>query len=328
MTNNYTLYYPTIEFSSPSWLWSAALIWDRVYRIVPNNYKPEDCQNVKELISSSDFISNIDPRRYSSEACDEFIKGCKRDKWWAAALDVANYKKEEYVKLHKDKADVKLRELILAQDAKDNDWLKVPSDLAAVYMLYLANHIAKNNNLSLSTCYPEAWCGSNFFQNDGNISECEDESQTQLACITINHFIPANIMNVSPSELAKFRETKKNERQRFFESIKELSTKISACQDEKVIQDIIVDYYKEIEESIKEYKRSMIDIKAVGWMGVQSLMVPALMPVMDAFFKLPESTIKNLSALGLGIGVVGALWEERKQIKEKEKTLSMIISYN
>lgn len=43
------------------------------------------------------------------------------------------------------------------------------------------------NNLSLSTDYAEAWCGLNFFQLDGNISAYEEESQTQLACITISN---------------------------------------------------------------------------------------------------------------------------------------------
>ena len=36
---NYALYYPTIEFQNYSWLWSASLLWDRIYRIVPESYE-------------------------------------------------------------------------------------------------------------------------------------------------------------------------------------------------------------------------------------------------------------------------------------------------
>jgi hypothetical protein len=32
------LYYPSIEFADPQWLWASSLIWDRIYRIVPKDY--------------------------------------------------------------------------------------------------------------------------------------------------------------------------------------------------------------------------------------------------------------------------------------------------
>ncbi|BBH22600.1 hypothetical protein Back11_39450 [Paenibacillus baekrokdamisoli] len=143
-----------------------------------------------------------------------------------------------------------MRELILAKDAKNKDWLNVPHEIGSIYMLFLANYIAKRNDISLSTDYAEAWCGSNFFQHDGNISDYEGESQTQLACITINNFIPINIIDLQPSDILNFRENRKDERRRFFNNIKELSSKISTCEDEKKIRDIIEDYMQEIEESL------------------------------------------------------------------------------
>ncbi len=318
MTNNYTLYYPTIEFKNPAWLWSAALIWDRVYRIVPSEYNPRDSRNIRELIDSSDFVTNIDPLVYSHEACNQFIAGCKKETWWAAALDNANYKKEEYIKMHKDKADVKLREMILAEDL-GTDWLRVPGDIASIYMLYLANFIAKKNDISLSTDYPEAWCGSNFFQHDGNISDYENESLTQLACMTMSNFIPENILDIPPAELAKFRERRKDERNRFYTSIQNLGEKLSTCSDERIILDIIHDYRKEIETSINEYKKSMIDIKATRFIGVKSMLIPVVKSVMDEFYTMPEELSKGLALAGLGVGVIGAFWETRKAINEKRK---------
>lgn len=320
MANNYTLYYPTIEFTNPEWLWTAALLWDRVYRIVPNDYKPKDSRNITELINNSDIVSDLDPSKYSEEASKEFIDSCKKETWWAAALDNSNYTKQEYVKLHKDKADVKLRELILAKDTVEKNWLYVPHDMASIYMLFLANLIAKKNDISLSTDYAEAWCGSNFFQHDGNISDFEDESNTQLACITISKFIPTNIIDLQPKDIINLRNNRRQERQRFFKSINELSEKLSSCEDEKIIRDIIEDYLDEIETSTKEFKRSMWNANAIGWMGVKSLIVPVFLPVMQAFHKIPEPTLQRLQLLGLGIGTIGAFWETRTKIKKERKS--------
>ncbi len=50
--SNYTLYYPTIEFRNSRWLWSAALLWDRIYRIVPEGYEPQDPRNIQVIVST------------------------------------------------------------------------------------------------------------------------------------------------------------------------------------------------------------------------------------------------------------------------------------
>ena len=48
MNYNATLYYPTIEFANKEWLWNACLLWDKVYRIVPEGYIPNDRDEITE----------------------------------------------------------------------------------------------------------------------------------------------------------------------------------------------------------------------------------------------------------------------------------------
>ncbi|MEK5258682.1 hypothetical protein MKY75_05530 [Paenibacillus sp. FSL L8-0663] len=323
MDNNYTLYYPTIEFRDPRWLWSACLMWDRIYRIVPKEYRPQDSRNIQEIIYNSDIICDIDPLSYSLEASAKFIENLKLNgNWWAAALDESNYMKKDYVELHKDKADVKLRQLIIADNADFNSkkWLDVPHDIASIYMLYLADHIAKKNNLSLSTDYAEAWCGSNFFQYDGNLNDFESEEMlTSLVAVTVSGFTGGNIMNLTPVELIKFRENSSQERKRFFQSIREVSTSISACNDPKVISDILNDHLKELRESKKEYIKSMRDIKISAVLGLKTVMVPALVTIISAFSQLPKSLLSELQALGVGVGVIGGFWEAQKNISKERK---------
>lgn len=323
MNNNYTLYYPTIEFNNPCWLWSAALLWDRIYRIVPENYELKDSENIKKLIYyDEDLINNINPKIYTQEASKNFINSLnhKDNKWWAAALDSSNYKKKEYIELHKDKADVKLREMILGKNKIKGNWMNMPTDMASIYMLYLATEIAERNNINLSTDYAEAWCGSNFFQYDGNLNDSEYMyEKTVLSAITIESFIPSNIMNLSAKELIDFRNKSNQERKRYFFNIEGLYKRISLCEDEKIINDLIHDNIKELEESKKEYKKRMRDIKAESFLGVKTLMVPIVTTVANSIGKMPDEISNGLNLTGVGIGIIGGFWEEHKKNSKERK---------
>src|SRR4051794_27073093 len=55
------LYYPYINFRSLKWLKTAALYYDGIDRIVPEDFAPGDPDIVKELIDKENFIRNINP---------------------------------------------------------------------------------------------------------------------------------------------------------------------------------------------------------------------------------------------------------------------------
>lgn len=319
--NNFTLYYPTIEFKNPLWLWSAALLWDKVYRIVPTGYKPKDCENIRRLIEESDFINSIDPKQYSKESVEEFTLFINdKEKSWAHALKNANYRKEQYTKLHKDKVDVKLREMILAKDIKNSDWLDVDDEMASLYMLYLAGNIAEKNNLILSTDSSEAWCGRNFFDYNGKIdSEILDEDVTALSAVTISEVIPNSIINLTPNELIKFRNNSNDERKEFFKSINELNNALSGCCDSRVIKDILNENILKIKKSKEEYKKRMRDIKVSGFLGVKTAVIPIAIPVMESITNISESMKKELGMLGIGIGIAGTCFDIHKTIKNEKK---------
>ncbi|EGT3599406.1 hypothetical protein FT888_04070 [Clostridium perfringens] len=319
--NNFTLYYPTIEFKNPLWLWSASLLWDKVYRIVPKGYKPKDCENIRRLIEESDFIKAIDPKQYSKESVEEFMLFINdKKKAWACALESAKYRNEQYTKLHKDKVDVKLRKMILAKNIKNSEWLDVNDEIASLYMLYLAGNIAEKNNLILSTDSSEAWCGRNFFNYNGKIdSEILDEDVTALSAVTISEIIPNSIINLTPNELIKFRNNSSDERKEFFKSINELNTALSGCCDSQVIDDILNEHILKIKKSKEEYKKRMRDIKISGFLGVKTAVIPIAIPVLESITNISEAMRKELTMLGVGIGMVGTCFDIHKAIKDEKK---------
>ena len=73
----------------------------------------------------------------------DFIKVMDKSKW-ACALSEADYMDNNYVKLHEGKADVQLRELLIAGNKRDDEgFYYVPREFANIYMIYLSNYIAK-----------------------------------------------------------------------------------------------------------------------------------------------------------------------------------------
>jgi len=108
------LYYPTIQFKQEHyrWLWSASLLWDKIYRIVPEGYVLNEPRNITELCETGDIGIGINPKDYSAQVAQEFMGKLENKAWEASALmfhndDINEYK--EYCRLHKDKVDVSLR---------------------------------------------------------------------------------------------------------------------------------------------------------------------------------------------------------------------------
>lgn len=55
------LYYPFLEFKDDAWVKLAALYWDKLGRIVPDHYKPQDSDTVRQLHEELGFIINFVP---------------------------------------------------------------------------------------------------------------------------------------------------------------------------------------------------------------------------------------------------------------------------
>src|SRR5271157_1786050 len=119
---NYVLYYPTIEFQNYPWLWSASLVWDRIYRIVPEGYQPDEPENIKALTETGEIGIPIHPDSYAKETAKEFLDKVQLGEWSAAALEFEI--SEAYARVHQDKVDVELRNMIIAKGcaAAHDEW--------------------------------------------------------------------------------------------------------------------------------------------------------------------------------------------------------------
>jgi hypothetical protein len=320
--NNYALYYPTIEFNDYEWLWSASLLWDRIYRIVPAGYQPDDSPNVLALMESGEIGISLQPDAYAPIVAEEFIARLDSGEWDAAALTLDM--PEEYRRLHADKVDVVLRDMIIARGAgkAQGEWLDVPTDFAAHYMTYLANAVAERNKLQMLSDSVPAWTGATYFKYDGHVEDFPRDGLTQqLATMIIREFLPSDILSVKPKDILFFREKYRTERQRLLTAMQTWAKRLSECDDDRIAQDMIQDMKKEIEASLKDFRGSLSALNVAGLTGLKSLIFPVATKV-AALFGGPElnsSTLLIVAGADLAVGLVSGLSDRNQKRKKLTK---------
>jgi hypothetical protein len=328
--NNYALYYPTIEFTNHQWLWSASLLWDRLYRIVPTGYQPDDPPNVLALMESGEIGIPLHPDDYAPLIAEEFIARLDSGEWNAAALTLDM--PDEYRRLHTDKVDVVLRDMIIAHGAgkAQGEWLHVPTDFAAHYMTYLANAVAERNKLQMLSDSAPAWAGATYFKYNGQVEDFpRDEFTQQLATMVVREFLPSDILSIKPKDILSFREKYRAERQRLLTSMQTWAKRLSECDDDRVAQDLIQDMNKDIEASLKDFRGSLSALNVAGMTGLKSLTFPVVTKVASLIGgkDLDPSTLLFVAGASVALGLVSGLsdWNQKRKKLTKECDYSYLM---
>ena len=321
--SNSILYYPTIEFRQEDyqWLWSVSLFSDKIYRIVPPGYKLHEPRNINELCSTGEIGIPISPVPYSKEASQEFSDFMCQNQRKAAALSLIDDDETEYIRIHSSKMDVKLLQDVFykLKDIDENEnWLYANPNTVNFYMTFLANHIAKNNSLSLWTRNQELWTTSTYFLHDGEIQEDympEDNffepSTKALASLMIPDIFPQNLIDVPPENILHFREKRKDERVEFLAAIERFREKISKADSPEVIQTIVNDEKKDIDRAINEYKKSMDILKVVKFGGILTTVLTIAADSLGYCNNFPDFYKGVIGSSGIWGGILTGIAEKR-----------------
>ncbi len=318
--NNGILYYPTIEFKDEdyNWLVRSSLLWDKIYRIVPEGYNPKDNKKIQALCSSGEigipYLLGIRADRARINASLKFKR----------ALDV-NFKalekefkddKETLVSLNIAKGEAFLIDCLskyglISQNS--DGWVFMRKRLADIYMTYLAQEIAQRENLAIATPNSQAWIAASKNNlnydplYDSLILRPKNDAQEivfmdKAACfpLYIKDIIPENF-DISPDKILKFREKRKDERKNFIISYENFCNRLSSAHNLSVIKEIWNDERKEIEQAINDYKKSMDILNVLKWGGRISL-IGAIVVDALGYTEIADVIPQAVDTALLGIG--------------------------
>lgn len=270
------LYHPNIEFKDKDyqWLIRASLFWDNIYRIVPENYTPQDSDNIKAL-SDGGIIRKVSVKKEKweldnlrHEASNEFLRD------YSTAIEqfgVDNPQwREDTTRFSTSKAHYSLMEKLdelglvikTQSDWWQNDWVRIPKFIGDRYMSYFARYIAEENNMSLATSDSSSWLDASNLLKGREFGE----EEVFAFPISINDIVPETI-DKSPKEILKFREKRKDEREHFNKQCEEFAKRLSQVSSLDVLKDIWNDECKEIENAVTDYKKSMDILNVTKFVG-------------------------------------------------------------
>ena len=331
--NKDALYYPHIALQNPSWIKAMALLYDNIYRIVPDNVMPDDDFDLQALLEEGSIGKMIDPAPYSKSASDEFMG--KLDEWDAAAFVGDPEGEEELAKIHADKTDQRIKNLFSdAGFERDNNWMYVPTQIASHYMLYLAKDISRKNSLSLSTGDWGAWTGTSYFNLGGHLDETiTPEMEAEyikdpfgVFSLIVSEITPINITEISAEDILVFRNRRKDEIANFRTCIGDLYDDLYQVESTDIKYDIIRSKVHELERAKKHYQRSADLIKAKGWFGVSMMGFPAPV-VFGKLMSIPTASTVALGAAGLALGAMYSTTATKSELIKlrKENQVSLLV---
>ncbi len=300
------LYHPNIEFKDEDyqWLIRASLFWDNIYRIVPENYTPQDNDNIKILSEDGDLIREISVKKDNWEL--ENLRHSSSNEFYCDYCDkIETFKaknpdwKEDSTRFNMSKADYALVEMLdelglvvktQSENLWQNEWIKIPKYLGDRYMSYFARHIAKENAMDLATPDSASWLAASDVLHNQSFREGEAFAFP----VSINDIIPEDL-NISPKNILKFRKRRKDERQHFYEQFNRFSKKLMDVSSLDVFKDIWNEECREIEKAITDYKKSMDILNVTRFVGGLS------------FIGLIIGNIFGYADLGLASNIMGSI---------------------
>ncbi len=310
------LYYPTIEFQDDTWLKAAVCIWEKIYRIVPPSYTPNDSDEVKEAIDAGLIESvMLDKNDLETTASDFQLFMDEADTFPAALQGHDSID----IHIHPEKIDAKLLPLFesLASKIDPDGFLSVSQEVAQAYMLYLATNIARRRQIGKATDNANIFSVDSYFQFDGNFNSYPfDNEKTEVAAaVVLPQLLPGGLDTDSMSRVLEFRKRHTESRSSYRESVLELAQHLTKIESKSHVLDVIADFRANLESA----KLSPVG-KAIASASEFKMCALAVgLPIAASAFIDKDQLNWFTIASSIGVGIIATMADANKSKRSEWK---------
>ncbi len=299
------LYYPHIEFQNEAWVKSSLLLWNHVYRIVPEDYSPNDSDEIKALVDE-DLVRDIKlDGKDREDTFEEFLKLCdKIENRMPAGLVPSDEDR-----IHPGKIDNRLYpflDLIGEHFIDEDKWLHLSKELARGYMFKLSQVVARIRNLNRGTDDLDAWSINPYFCENANFGDfLQDPTAKGFFCsVTLEDIVPQNIGDVSARELITFVNKRKDERKLLREKFDDFTSHLAKVSNIQHAEQVNGDFVKDLLDSKEQYRKSMDSWRNIKYLAITTG-VPISLTALGTFPALGANPFSIASVAGsLTIGAI------------------------
>ena len=314
------LYYPTIEFQDETWLKSALIFWDKIYRIVPSGYSPNDSYEV-DIAKSEGLIEDINLSAEDlKNTADTFEEFCEGLSFFPSGFDASTYE----VRLHSDKIDDRLKPFFrqFSESVDKQGFYKIPENIANGYMFSLSDTVSKRRELSKLTDDPDMFTAMTYFDVEGNFDEylTDEEAKDIYTTLIIENLVPADVRSVSIKRLIDLNRDSSEYKNEFKKRVSEFNQKLSKCEDKEFATKLIQNFRKEITEVNTSYneilKTYFNDLKSsLIYVGVPVASASILGSVFSSKSELFEVAYEI--AKGITVGTVASITATGREVRKR-----------
>ena len=325
MSFGHALYYPYIHLTNKNWLKHAFLFWDKISRIVPSSFQPQDDEDIIRIKQETNFLNDYHPdewvvnntfRNFAEylthnthifrELRHHYHHRHHRDHYFDKEYrEMFRYMRNRTMSngsyIHIEKIQPELVEILIEiglaipGEHEWSSWIKVDNEIGAMYMTYLAKSISKDKSIPIVT-------DTTDYYINNNTNNYHNRFEEKLGCLLIDVVMPKNINNVTMEQLINIKNKYDDQRLNFFNKVNELSSTIPNIDNKSALEDALNHYLKTLANDIKNLK------KIYESNGIDAMLKPLAISMPTALASLSSWIPAENKVLGFGVAGIGMLY--------------------
>lgn len=311
------LYYPTIDIQDGAWLRNALLYWDSISSIVPyENY--EDLSPELHYLKRCDIYQPIFPQElFHSKYADKFAHAvitrlhprAHGGKFTAAFPPQGIHCQKIYApalceQIHCEKTTPKLYRYLqrhgFLETTESENWIKMDSRAASIYMRTLAEYIIKcrAEDIVIGTDLPE--------NQQELYTGARPGKHTACIAISLNDCLPQPSMNVGFEELLDFKSRHQPELLEFRSKLRDFEASLAACENIDDIRFQTEKFKESWQQSLKQSEKMFTKSRVHFMFGtlVSLLGAPSIAGSLEDLLPLQNKPVVSAALLG-GTAMIG-----------------------